>query len=199
MFTGQFVQLEPLTEDHIREIAAAVGPDRSTYEWAPVPEATVESAAATVAERLRQKASGSWLPYVQRRLTDGKVVGMTNYLNVERWKGRDTDPTSVEIGGTWLCPDAQRSPINSEAKLLLLANAFDVWNVVRVQIKTDARNERSRAAILGIGATFEGVLRNYQLGNGDAGTGAPRNTAMYSILPEEWPAVRSLLAARLSR
>jgi N-acetyltransferase len=199
VFAGQFVQLEPLTEDHIPEIAAAVGPDRSTYQWAPVPQNTVESAAAAVAERLRQAASGSWIPYVQRRLADHRVVGVTNYLNVERWNGPGTDPTSVEIGGTWLCPDAQRSPINSEAKLLLLANAFDTWKVVRVQIKTDARNERSRAAILGIGATFEGVLRNYQPGNGDTGTGAPRSTAMYSVLPDEWPTVRGTLMARLAR
>lgn len=198
MLTGRFVQLEPLTENHVDEIAAAVGDDRSTYQWAPVPK-NAEDAAATVVLRLQQRDSGQWVPYVQRRLADGAVVGMTNFLSIERWNGPGTDPTSVEIGGTWLNPSAQRSPLNTEAKLLLLTHAFETWGVVRVQIKTDARNQRSRDAIARLGAQFEAVLRNYQPGNGDRGEGAPRDTAMFSIVTSEWPEVshrlRSLLEA----
>lgn len=196
MLTGQFVQLEPLTVEHVNEIAAAVGEDRSAYAWAPVPR-DYNDAAATVATRLQQGDSGLWVPFVQRRLADGAVVGMTNFLSIERWNGPDANPTSVEIGGTWLNPSAQRSPINSEAKLLLLTHAFEVWHVVRVQIKTDARNQRSRDAIARLGAEFEGVLRNFQPGNGDRGEGAPRNTAMFSVIADEWPTVRHRLRSGL--
>jgi N-acetyltransferase len=200
---GRFVRLDPLVADDAPLIEAAVdGVDRSTFAWGPVPttDPTVpgaSSAAATVASRLAQAATGAWMPFVQRRLLDGAIVGMTNYLNVERWVAGG-DPTSVEIGGTWLLPVAQRTPINTEAKLLLLRHAFDVWHVVRVQIKTDARNEKSRRAIERLGATFEGVLRNYQPGNGDVGTGAPRDTAFYSVIDREWPDMRARLEVTLS-
>jgi N-acetyltransferase len=196
--SGVHVILEPLTNSHAPELAAAAGSDRSTYAWGPVPR-DLADAEATVAARLALAASGSWMPFVQRQVADGTAVGMTNFLNVERWNGIDRDPTSVEIGGTWLAPVAQRSAINTEAKLLLMTQAFDVWGVHRLQIKTDARNQRSRDAIERLGATFEGVLRNYQMGNGDVGEGAPRSTAMYSVMPDEWPAIRDALQARLAR
>ena len=196
MLVGRFVQLEPLTLEHVDEIAAAVGDDRSTYQWAPVPT-NLADAEATVKTRLRQRDNGSWMPFVQRRLADHAVVGMTNFLSIERWNGATGNPTSVEIGGTWLNPSAQRSPINTEAKLLLLMLAFETWNVVRVQIKTDARNERSRNAISRLGAQFEGVLRNFQAGNGDQGEGSPRDTAMFSVLPSEWPAIKERLMRAL--
>ena len=190
---GTFVRLEPLTETHTAAIAKAVeAVERSTFDWAPVPS-TTEGAESIVTERLGLAARGAWMPYVQIRVADDELVGMTNLLNVERWNGPNTAPTSVEIGGTWLVPSAQRTPINSEAKRLLLTHAFEVWKVVRVQIKTDARNERSRAAILRLGATFEGVLRNYQPGQGDVGAGSPRDTAMFSITNAEWPEVKQRL------
>ncbi len=198
MFTGRYVSLEPLALAHIDGLLSAIGPDRSTYEWSPVPQ-DLASTEALVQSRLALAASGGWIPFVQRRLSDQAVVGTTNYLNVERWNGPDTDPSSVEIGGTWLTPSAQRTPINTEAKLLLMQHAFEVWRVQRLQIKTDARNAQSRAAIERLGATFEGVLRNYQMGNGDLGDGAPRNTAMYSITPTEWPEVKAGLLAKLDR
>jgi N-acetyltransferase len=199
---GSYVRLEPLEERHISGIALACSGDRSTFSFGPVPGGAPESpgshsAAEAVAERLRFAATGTWIPFVQVRVADNTVVGMTNYLNVERWKGADTAPSSVEIGGTWLSAEAQRTPINTEAKLLLLTQAFDVWQVVRVQIKTDARNQRSRDAIGRIGAKLEGVLRNYQLANGDSATGAPRDTAMFSIIDSEWPEVGARLRARL--
>jgi N-acetyltransferase len=199
---GSYVRLEPLTLDHIEGIEVASSGDRSTFGYGPVPggapgEPDAHDAAKTVADRLAFRDTGGWMPYVQVRVADNAVVGMTNYLNVERWNGPDHDPASVEIGGTWLCAEAQRTPINTEAKLLLLTHAFESWKVVRVQIKTDERNQRSRNAILRIGATFEGILRNYQLGNGYIGSGAPRNTAMFSIIDSEWPTVKSALEARI--
>ncbi len=196
VLTGQFVQLEPLTLEHVDEIAAAAGEDRSTYAWAPVPR-DYDDAVATVALRLRQRDSGQWVPYVQRRAADGAVVGMTNFLSIERWNGPESNPSSVEIGGTWLNPSAQRSSVNTEAKLLLLTHAFEEWNVLRVQIKTDARNQRSRDAITRLGAQFEGVLRSFQPGYGDCGEGAPRDTAMFSVIAGEWPQVKHLLRSRL--
>jgi RimJ/RimL family protein N-acetyltransferase len=118
-------------------------------------------------------------------------------MNVLWWPGRDT-PAEVEIGGTWLATDAQRTPLNTEAKLLLLSRAFDDWHVFRVAVMTDERNERSRAAIERLGAVFEGVLRNHRPSTGFLGhPGRPRDTAAYSIIQSEWPDVRHRLQARL--
>ncbi len=200
---GRFVRLDLLRAYDVPEIAtAAASGGRETYGYGPVPSADptvngAEDAPAYVARRLASLADGSWIPFVQRRADDGLVVGMTNYIMVDRRLDLPTPPTAIEIGGTWLAPVAQRTPINTEAKLLLMTHAFDDLHVLRVQIKTDARNERSRAAILRLGATFEGVLRNYQPGNGDIGTGAQRDTAMYSVIDSEWPSVRSRLEAML--
>jgi N-acetyltransferase len=196
--TGRFVALEPLEAAHAQPLANAAGEHRETYAFAPVPGSVAE-ASAVIAERLAFQKAGTWIPLVQRRLVDDQIVGMTNFLNVERWNGRNENPTSVEIGGTWLAPTAQRSPINTEAKLLLLTHAFETWDVVRVQIKTDARNARSRDAIQRLGASFEGVLRSYQPGQGDLGKGAPRDTAMYSLISEEWPVAKASLLSRLSQ
>jgi N-acetyltransferase len=199
---GRFVRLDLLVASDAPLLGAAVASvDRASFAWAPVPAVDpalpgFTSADETVGLRLSQADSGAWIPFVQRRVADGAVVGMTNYLGIERWIPGGP-PSVVEIGGTWLLPSAQGTAINTEAKLLLLTHAFDVWKVVRVQIKTDARNERSRAAILRLGASFEGILRNFQPGAGERGTGAPRNTAMYSVTDADWPEVRRLLTARL--
>ncbi len=200
--TGSYVRLEPLGEGHIKAINDTLAQtDRSTFAYAMVPglaDDPLQSAERTVAERLRLRDLGTWIPFAQIRVTDETLVGMTNLLAIERWNGPDTRPTSAEIGGTWLIPQAQRSPINTEAKLLMLTLAFEEWEVKRVQIKTDERNERSRAAIGRLGATFEGILRNYQPGQGELGTGQPRNTAMFSIIDTEWPIVKANLTRRLT-
>jgi N-acetyltransferase len=198
MFTGRFVQLEPLVEAHAEEVAAAVGADRQSYAWALVPNG-VDDAVEMIRARLALRDAGAWLPFVQRRIADGALVGMTNILAIERWNGPENDPTSIEIGGTWLHPSAQRTPINTEAKYLLMSQAFDVWGVFRVQIKTDERNAKSRAAIERLGATFEGVLRSYQPGQGERGAGQPRNTAMYSVLQDEWPTIKAGLESFIAR
>jgi RimJ/RimL family protein N-acetyltransferase len=113
------------------------------------------------------------------------------------WPDRST-PAEVEIGGTWLSADAQRTPLNTEAKFLLLQQAFEQWKVFRVAIMTDALNARSRAAIERLGATFEGIVRKHRPNTGTlTEPGQPRNTAAYSIIDDEWPTVRDRLNARL--
>jgi len=191
------VQLEPLSEQHAQALLDAAA-DRSTFGFTLVP-ADLASMRAYVSGLLRDASNDTAMPFAQRRLADDAVVGCTRYLNMMWWVGRDA-PAEVEIGGTWLATDAQRSSVNSEAKLLLLAHAFDVWRVERVAICTDARNERSRRAIERLGATFEGVLRNHRAAAGSESLlGTARNTAAYSIIPAEWPAIRDRLIASLER
>lgn len=196
--TGQVVQLEPLTSAHVPSIVDAACVDRSSYGYTVVP-ADLAAAEIYVSGLLADAADNLVVPFVQRRLADDRVVGCTRFLNVTWWPQRDL-PTEVEIGGTWLSGDAQRSGVNSEAKLLLLAHAFDVWGVNRVAICTDALNQQSRRAIERIGATFEGVLRRHRASTGTATTaGTARDTAVYSIIPEEWPHVHDLLLAASRR
>ena len=194
--TGTHVQLESLSRDHAAELLAAGNQDRSTYGYTPVPvdEAQMNGYLDWL---LGDAERDTVVPFAQRRLADGAAVGCTRFLNVTWYTGRDT-PAEVEIGGTWLAVDAQRSPINTEAKLLLLTQAFEKWEVFRVAICTDALNQRSRDAIVRLGATFEGILRQHRPSMGHlTETGSARDTAAYSILPAEWPAIRARLKARL--
>jgi len=195
--TGHHVALEPMSPEHVPDLVAAATADRTTYGYTNVPGDAVTMAAYV--DQLRNDAlHDAAVPFVQRRVADGRLVGCTRFLNLAWWPHRP-HPVEVEIGGTWLSADAQRTPINSEAKLLLLGHAFDDWGVHRVAICTDARNERSRAAIERLGATFEGVLRRHRASMGIATpAGTPRDTATYSIIPEEWPEIRARLAARLT-
>jgi RimJ/RimL family protein N-acetyltransferase len=188
------VRLEQLRPEHVDALVAAANEDRSTYTWTAVPS-TVEAMSAYVATLLADQEQGEVVPFVQRRFSDGAPVGCTRYLRVEWWPGCDL-PAEVEIGGTWLAASAQRTPLNTEAKLLLLRHAFDVYGVARVAICTDARNERSRTAIARIGATFEGILRSHRASY-VPGEGA-RDSAMYSVIAPEWPNVEQLLTARLA-
>src|SRR3954463_13058835 len=156
--TGTHVQLEPLSLDHVHQLVVAANEDRSTYGWTPVPE-SAGAMTSYVSALLADAERGVVVPFAQRRLSDQRVIGCTRYLEIRYWTGRGL-PDEVEIGGTWLAASAQRTAINTEAKLLLMTNAFDEWQVRRLAISTDARNTQSRAAIERIGATFEGVLRN---------------------------------------
>lgn len=194
--TGRHVQLEQLRIEFAEELAAAGSEDRSTYGWTAVPP-TVEGMQKYIAGLLDDQQANSAVPFVQRRISDGALVGCTRYLRLEWWAGGDL-PAEVEIGGTWLAASAQRTPINTEAKYLLLTNAFDAWNVHRVAICTDARNEQSRIAIVRIGARFEGILRSHRgsYAPGEENTVA-RDSAMYSVVRHDWPAVKSGLEARL--
>jgi len=203
--TGRHVQLEQLRIEHVDELVAAANEDRATYTWTAVPP-TVAEMTAYIAGLLADQERGEVVPFVQRRAADGALVGCTRYLRLEWWGNRTSVvragesspslPAELEVGGTWLAASAQRTPINTEAKLLLLGNAFDEWHVERVAICTDVRNTRSRIAIERIGATFEGVLRRHR-GSYVPGEGA-RDSAMYSVIADEWPDVRAGLVERLS-
>jgi RimJ/RimL family protein N-acetyltransferase len=195
--TGTRVRLEPLSLAHADDLVAASSESRDTYDWTTVPDG-VESVRAYISALLAFAATGEWIPFAQVRMSDGRAVGGTNYLTV-RSVPDVAYPYAVEIGGTWLAQSAQRTGINAEAKLLLLTHAFDKWGVGRVDLKTDARNERSRNAIAGIGAQFEGVLRSWQPSHARGEAGRLRDTALFSIVAEEWPGVREGLQARLAR
>lgn len=193
---GVHVRLEPLAVDHVDGLAAAAAEDRTTYGLTSVPDGR-EGTAAYVAAALAAVADGTALVFTQRRAADGAIVGSTRYWRLERWSGRP-EPDEVEVGFTWLAASAQRTAINTEAKLLLFTYAFETWGVRRLALVTDERNVRSRTAIARVGATFEGVLRNHHASRLAGEEGRPRNTAVFSITDDEWPAVRAALAARLA-
>jgi RimJ/RimL family protein N-acetyltransferase len=192
---GRHVRLEPLTPAHAPALAAAAAEDRSTFGFTPVPDGD-SAAAAYVAGLLADADRGLVLPFATL-LPDGDVVGGTRFLGLEYWQLGDPRPPGVpvvaEIGGTWLAPRAQRTAVNTEAKLLMLTHAFETWQVLRVSLKTDARNARSRAAIERLGARFDGILRAHS----PAADGGLRDTAFFSILRMEWPQVRDRLRRRL--
>lgn len=192
--TGRHVVLAPLSHDHVDGLVEAASIDRSSYGLTWVPDGR-EAMAAYVDGLLGAHAAAEVLPFVQIDVRTDRPVGCTRYLDPHWWSGRD-DPDEVEIGGTWLASSAQRTGINTEAKRLLLGHAFESWDVWRVAICTDARNAQSRTAIERIGATFEGVLRNHRP-RADSPTPAARDTAVYSIVRDEWPTVRSGLDAAL--
>ena len=156
---GSLVRLEPLSIGHADELALAAEEDRSSYDFTLVPRANevgdyLEAQFARVEQGL--------VPFAQVRRTDGRVVGCTAYWDPRYWPGRN-DLRAIEIGFTWLSSSAQGSGINAEAKLLLMSHAFEKLRVARVDLKTDARNKRSRRAIEALGATFEGVLRSWSM------------------------------------
>jgi RimJ/RimL family protein N-acetyltransferase len=208
VLTGRFVRLEPLALSHTEALAEAAAPDRSTYGLTTVPDGTV-SALRYVQASLARQASGRELPFAVRRLADQTIVGSTRFLDLDvlAWPAPspavagtgslpadDNPPTVAEIGATWYAASAQRSAVNTEAKLLLLSHAFEVWSTLRVSFKTDARNQPSRRAIERLGARFEGIRRVHV----PAVDGTMRDSAYYSILQDEWPPLRDRLKARLT-
>lgn len=194
--TGHHVRLEPLAVEHTEGLAAAAAVDRSTFGLTWVPDG-VDATSSYIRSLLDDHAAGLVLPFAQRRVDTGELVGCTRYLDPYWWRGR-TEPDEVEIGGTWLGAAAQRTAVNTEAKYLLLRHAFEVFGVWRVAVCTDARNQRSRDAIERIGASFEGILRNHRL-CADTDGPSPRQTAVYSIVADEWPEVKQRLESRLGR
>lgn len=193
---GRICRLDPLRPEHAEALAAAVAEDPSLYRWTWVP-GSVPAAREYIAEA----TSPPFVGFATVRLSDGRIVGSTRF-RYEFWDwpagheyhGRTT-PDVVEIGWTWLAASALRSGINSEAKLLQLRHAFEVWQVHAVQLKTDSRNERSRTAIERLGAHFDGVVRAAR----PAADGTIRDTAYFSILDSEWPGVERRLEGLLAR
>jgi N-acetyltransferase len=193
---GRHVELLPLALEHGDELLAAATLDRSTYTFTEVP-ATPEHMARYIENLMAKRGAGTDLPFAQRCVADGRLVGCTRFLEMCRWRGRP-EPDEVEIGGTWLAADVQRTALNTEAKLLLLTHAFEVWHVVRVAVATDHRNERSRRAIERLGASLEGILRHHRPSTAAGEDGRPRDTALYSITDDDWPVVQEALIARLA-
>ena len=185
---GAHVRLEPLAREHQAGLAVA-GRDPRIWRWMPIDGSTPEGMARLVDAALAAQAAGSEVPFVTIEQATGRIVGSTRYLALAPANLR------LEIGWTWIDPAMQRTAVNTEAKLLGLGHAFDTLGLRRVELKTDALNEQSRAAILGIGAHFEGIFRKHMVMAG----GRARDSAYYSIIDTEWPDVRAHLQARLAR
>ncbi len=193
--TGRHVSLEPLALEHVDALGAAGAGDRSTFGYTQVPDGP-DQAADYVRWLLDDAAHDRAAPFAQRRLADDTIVGCTRFLH-PLWPLDREHPDEVEIGGTWLAVSAQRTAVNTEAKLLLLTHAFESWDAQRVAICTDARNTKSRRAIERLGASFEGVLRRHRRST-RAGDGTQlRDTAAYAITIDDWPAVRTSLGEHL--
>jgi len=189
LLEGRHVRLEPLAHHHLPGLLeAARDPETFRYFLTP-PLGEPGEMTKWLEAILRNQAAGTDVGWATVRVSDGRVVGATTYLDIRRVN------RGLEIGNTWITPAAQRTAINTEAKYLQLRHAFEALGAWRVQLKTDERNAKSRAAIARLGCTFEGVLRQYQV----RFDGYIRNTAMFSLTAAEWPAARAALVAKLAR
>ena len=185
---GCHVRLEPLSLDH-HEAFCRIGLDAELWRWIPKPVHSREDMLEYIRTALQWQADGVALPFATIDRNSGRVIGSTRYMNIDRPNRR------VEIGSTWIAPAWQRTAANTEAKYLMLRHAFDELGCIRVELKTDVLNEKSRNAILRIGAKHEGVFRNHVICAG----GRIRDSAWYSIIDAEWPQVKVMLEGRLGR
>ena len=197
---GKHVRLEPLNHNHVEGLAAASAVDPSLYQWSPIPQGA--EAASYVDTALGWQSEGTAVPFAIVRVDDGVVIGSTRFFHLERWAWPQSHvrhsraaPDACEIGYTWLARSAIRTPANTEAKLLMLTHAFETWEMLRVCFHTDARNQRSRAALERIGGKFEGILRSHRM----AADFIARDSVRYSIVAAEWPSVKQQLTEFLSK
>ena len=181
------VRLEPLAKTHLAGLVE-VGLDEELWRWIPTPVRTQEEMAAYIETALNEQKRGEVLPFAIVEKSKGRAIGSTRYGNIDRTHHR------VEIGWTWVARDWQRTAMNTEAKYLLLRHAFETLGCMRVELKTDSLNERSRAAILRLGAREEGIFRNHMI----TASGRIRHTVYFSIIDSEWPAVKARLEAKLN-
>jgi RimJ/RimL family protein N-acetyltransferase len=189
VLTGTHVRLEPMTEEHISGLAE-IGLGQPFWDFMLYGNInTVDDMRGWVLDILSRAGKGTDLPFVAVHLESGRVAGATRYLNIV------PQDRGLEIGGTWYGSDFQRTVVNTECKYLLLRHAFETLGCIRVQLKTDLRNERSQRAIERIGAVKEGVLRNHMI----LPDGRYRHSVFYSILDTEWADVKKRLEAMLSR
>jgi N-acetyltransferase len=199
VLTGAHVRLEPLSTSHLVGLVAAAAADPALYQWSAVPIGR-DAVSRYIETALSWRDAGKAVPFATVRIADGAVLGSTRFFDIENWAwpagharhGRQL-PDVCEIGYTWLTRDAVRTAANTEAKLLMLTYAFEVWQVLRVCLHTDARNQRSQAAIERIGGKFEGVLRAHRM----AADFTPRDSYRYAIVAAEWPAAKQKLEDRL--
>jgi N-acetyltransferase len=184
---GRHARLEPLAKAHLAGLAE-VGLDEELWRWIPTAVRTREEMAAYIETALDEQRRGVSLPFAIVEKATGRAIGSTRYGNIDRTHHR------VEIGWTWVAREWQRTAINTEAKYLLLKHAFESLRCMRVELKTDSLNERSRTAILRIGAKEEGIFRNHMI----TASGRIRHSAYYSIIDSEWPGVKARLEAKLN-
>ena len=198
---GRSVRLLPLSPDHVEGLLEAATADRSSFGYTVVP-ADRATMTEYVERALARRAAGEQVPFATWSVALGRVVGSTRFYDIAQWEwspvlprpgdtGRAVD--SVCIGHTWIEPAAQRTPVNTEGKVLMLDHAFGTWGVRVVRLWTDARDARSRGAIERLGCSFDGVLR----ADRPAADGTVRDSAVFSMLAGEWPAARRLLMERL--
>ena len=187
MLEGVHVRLEPLAKAHLAGLAE-VGLDQELWRWIPIPVRTQEEMAAYIDTALKEQERGTSLPFAIVEKATDRAIGSTRYGNIDRTHHR------VEIGWTWVAREWQGTAINTEAKYLLLRHAFESLGCMRVELKTDSLNERSRAAILRIGAREEGIFRNHMI----TASGRIRHTVYFSIIDSEWPAVKARLETKLN-
>jgi RimJ/RimL family protein N-acetyltransferase len=184
---GRIIRLEPLSEEHLDGLAD-VAFEPSIWQWTLARPTDRAGLRAWLETALGNAAGGTELPFATIDQVSGRPIGSTRFLSILPEHRR------LEIGWTWLGRAWQRTGANREAKVLLLGHAFDELGANRVEFKTDSRNEPSRTALLGIGATFEGIFRNHMV----MPDGPLRHSAYYSVISDEWPAVRARLEASLA-
>jgi len=185
---GELVRLEPLGSEHAEGLFEATSASEELWRHLSIyPPESVADVDLFIDSALREQEAGTSVPFAIVARKTGSVVGSTRFMDIR------SVHSGLEIGWTFLAPRVWRTGINTECKYLLLGHAFETCGCARVQLKTDALNQRSRDAILGIGAQFEGILRRHQLRR----DGTLRDTAMFSIIDEEWPSVKTRLEARL--
>lgn len=185
---GRGVRLEPLAASHHAALCE-VGLDPELWRLIPYRASTPDEMRRYIDSALEAQAAGTAIPFATVERDSGRVVGSTRFMNI------DVAHRRVEIGSTWLAKPWQRTAINTEAKYLMLRHAFETWSCIRVELKTDALNQRSRQAMLRIGAREEGTLRQHMV----TWSGRLRDTVYFSILDSEWPAVKADLEAKLKR
>jgi RimJ/RimL family protein N-acetyltransferase len=183
---GRWVRLVPLSQEHY-PVLCALGADEELWRYYPARAATPEEMSAYVRSALEAQDAGTALPFVTVDLASGHIVGSTRFMNA------DHDNRRVEIGSTWIAKPWQRTAINTEAKYLMLRHAFETLGCIRVELKTDALNRKSRAAILRIGAKEEGTLRQHMV----VWDGRLRDSVYFSLLDSEWPGVKRDLERKL--
>jgi RimJ/RimL family protein N-acetyltransferase len=185
---GEYVRLEPLSVDQHLSGLQDAGADASIFRWFDADYSTSEKMQAFVADALEAEANGDSLPFATVWKETDEIIGSTRFCAIK------PENQSVEIGWTWLTPEYQRTPANTEAKYLMLRHAFQMWDCVRVEFETAAGNNRAREALSRIGATEEGVLRKHMLIHGEL-----KDSVYFSIIDSEWPEIKELLMRKLNR
>ena len=186
--TGRFVRLEPLRIEHLDRLCE-VGLEAEIWRWSPEPITAPEAMKKYVETALDEQRRGVSLPFVTIEQATGRLVGATRFGNIDAQNRR------TEIGWTWITPDRQRTYVNTDAKFLMLSHAFEVWKCIRVEFKTDALNEKSRSAILRLGAKQEGIFRQHMI----CASGRLRDSVYFSILDSEWQGVKENLLRKLGK